>query len=226
MLVNPEEAIRVLLVEGQDDKHTVWQLCRVHPAWFSVTRKIHDLSVILQSNSQAFAIKEMGNQSDLITAIPVEVQVPDRQVLGIVLDTDQDLKECWAKVKEGFLQAGITLPTDPDPSGTIVPEQNFQPRIGIWLMPDNRSHGELENFALSMVPCHDLVWPSSQDYVDNIPDHNRKFEPGKTEKAKFYAWLATRKEPARTGAAIGSGDLEINGALCREFVMWLVKLFG
>ena len=224
MTVYPDEASHVLLVEGQDDKHMVGQLCDQCPL-FSADRSGHDWSVTLISNSQTFAIKETGSQSELLDAIHLEVAVSGRKVLGMVLDADRDLKKCWANIEEKFSQTRVQLPVVPDPAGTIVHEQDLHPRIGIWLMPDNKSRGELENFALRMMSRHDAIWPLSRSYIDNIPEGDRKFRPSQTDKAKLYAWLATRREPGRMGAAVGAGDLEINGPLCRDFFKWLVRLF-
>ena len=118
------------------------------------------------------------------------------------------------------------MPLEPSPTGTILWEQDYHPRVGIWLMPDNKSQGELENFALRMVSCDDTIWPLSRSYIENIPESDRKFEATKADKAKLFAWLAARKEPGRIGAAVGSGDLEAKGSLCEEFFTWLVELFG
>ena len=226
MIANPHGVSRVLLVEGQDDKHMVWQLCGKRDALFHLDRSVHDLSVTLKSNSQTFAIKEMGSQSDLLRAISGEVKAPGRQVLGVVLDADRDFKACWANIERHFSRTEVQLPLEPSPTGTILWEQDYQPRVGIWLMPDNKSQGELEDFALRMVSCDDTIWPLSRSYIEDIPEIDRKFEAGKEDKAKLYAWLAARKEPGRMGAAVGSGDLEAKGSLCEEFFTWLVELFG
>lgn len=99
------------------------------------------------------------------------------------------------------------------------------PRIGVWLMPDNRSPGELENFVAEMIPVGDPVWPLSQDYIDGIPREHRKFADGKTLRAKIHAWLAAREDPRQMGLAIRAHDLEIGGGLCTRFAAWLDGLF-
>ena len=92
-------------------------------------------------------------------------------------------------------------------------------------MPDNESSGELENFAAQMVPEDDPVWPSSREYIANIPVQDRKFDSGKTPKAELFAWLATRREPGRMGAAIGTDDLSLDNPPSRTFLKWLTDLF-
>ena len=216
---------RILLVEGQDDKHVVWQICR-RAASFSVHREGYDMSVTLRQAETAFGIAEKGNFRAVLDAIETEVFSPGRQALGIVVDADSQPEQRWEELKAAF-PAAVPLPDAPDPTGIILPEQLGQPRIGVWMMPDNHSSGELEDFVKQMIPAAAPVWTDAQQYIDNIqPESSRKFAPEKIDKAKLYAWLSTLKEPARMGAAIGDGDLETNGSLCQTFVHWLQRLFG
>ena len=217
---------RILLVEGQDDKHFVWQLCRRSGSPFSTTRSEYELQVELTSQSVAFKICEKINRAELIKAIPQELKVSGREVVGVLVDADADVGKCWEDIKSAFQGINIDFPPSPIADGTIIPEQTFQPRVGIWLMPDNGSKGELEDFAAKMIPSDDPVRPLSRSYINQIPDGDRKFAQDKTGKAELYSWLAARKEPSRMGAAVGTGDLDVNGSPCQEFLNWLIQLFG
>ena len=92
-------------------------------------------------------------------------------------------------------------------------------------MPDNGSPGELEDFVRTMLPDDDPVWPSSEKYIDEIREEHRKFRK-KVLRAKVHAWLATREQPGRMGAAIKEGDLKVEGALAGSFCDWLRRVFG
>lgn len=223
---NPLPTNGVLMVEGQDDKHMVWQLCRRDSSSFSVSRYGYEMSVTLLTQSTAFLIAEQGSRSDLLKAIRQQIVSSRTQAVGVLVDADDDLNKCWDDLVREFLRADVQLPVQPDLGGTIIPEQGFFPRIGIWLMPDNRTGGELENFVLGMIPDDDPEWPLAQDFIEKIPCGDRKFAPEKIDKAKVYAWLAARKEPGRIGAAIGANDLYVGNPLCRDFLSWLTKLFG
>ena len=95
------------------------------------------------------------------------------------------------------------------------------------MWPDNRYPGELEHFVKSMIPEKDPVWPRSEQYIDSIPESDRKFPPGKEMKAKIYAWLATTKAPGRRmGTAITARMLDVDGPLARKFADWLRRLFA
>ena len=111
------------------------------------------------------------------------------------------------------------------PGGTII-DVDGKPRVGVWLMPDNDSPGELEDFFASMIPPSDPVWPLSKAYIDNIPIEHRRFAQRKIRRAKVHAWLATRERPRPMGSAIDAGDLDTNAANGLKFQAWLRELFG
>ena len=202
---------RVLLVEGPDDKHVV-----IH---------LRERSGLAQN----FEIVEKEGINSLLDSIEVEVDIPGRTVLGIVLDANDNPNARWQALTDRLNRLRQEdhfdlpeLPSRPEPSGTII---EGRLRIGIWLMPDNRSTGELEDFVGSMIPSGDPVWPFSEAYIEGMPPAERKFAPGKIQRAKVHAWLATREEPRRMGLAIKARDLVTDAANSAAFVGWLRTLF-
>ena len=195
----------VLLVEGQDDKHVVRHLC-------------------LRSQSiPQFCTLDKDGFPGLLPGISLEIKVPGRKVVGIVVDANSNLQSRWDAVCNRLKAVNIQPPDTPDPTGTII---SSAPRIGIWLMPNNQSPGELEDFVQEMIPVGDPVWPMSKAYIQGIPDTERKFTNSKILKAKLYAWLATRGTPGRMGLAIKTGDLLVDKELSIEFMAWLRRLFN
>jgi len=149
--------------------------------------------------------------------------------MGILLDADESPADRWRDVTERLnrlrQEEHFSLPELPDhprSAGTIV-EGTL--RVGIWLMPDNKSTGELEDFVATMIPDTDPVWPLSEQYIDDIPCQQRKFKTQKAQKAKVHAWLATREYPRPMGRAIEAGDLNTSAASATVFVDWLRELF-
>ena len=195
----------MLLVEGLDDKNVVWHLCR------------------RAGIENRFHIKSKNGKDSLLKAIRNEASVSGREALGILLDADNDVQSRWNEVTQKLSQADVTTPDEPDPSGTIIPNR---PRIGIWLMPDNVSAGQVEDFFAGMIASDDPVWPRSEAYIDGIPIHDRKFASGKTLRAKVHSWLATRARPGLMGAAIGDGYLNPDAPGAGLFVAWLNRLFN
>ena len=201
---SPSNNNKVLLVEGQDDKHVVRHL-----------RLKNGLDAKI-------CIRDKKSIHQLLPAIGPEVKAPGLDTLGIMADANADLTARWSAISNRLREANIEAPDLPSPEGTIIPGT---PRVGIWLMPDNQSSGELEDFVQTMIPAGDPVWPRSRRYIDGIPDESRKFIPKKKSRAELYAWLATRKDPKLMGTAIGAEDLRIDGALCTSFAAWMQRLF-
>ena len=195
---------RVLLVEGRDDKHVVLHLCQAD-ASIRVPRVI-----------------EKDGIERLLDGIRGEILAEGRVAVGILVDANDDLQARWQAVANRLRDAGITPPAAPALGGTII---DGSPRVGVWLMPDNQSPGELEDFIAKMIPSGDPVWPLSKDYIERIPEDDRKFRPGKILRAKVHAWLAARERPRLLGQAIRTGDLRVDGAEAQLFVRWLRELF-
>ncbi len=144
------EPPRILLVEGQDDKHVVLQLhmCQHHQAM------------------PTFGILDKEGFPNLLKSIVPEIKVSGRQVVGILVDANDDMRTRWKELTNRLRRVDIQSPQFPNPDGTII---ESQPRIGIWIMPDNSSAGELEDFVVRMIPDEDQVWPLSQRYIEKIP---------------------------------------------------------
>ena len=204
------EPAHVLLVEGPDDKHVVRQLCSHYQR-------------VLHQSVPAFSIQVTGNDTKLLEAIGPAMLVSGRRAVGVLMDADDDLNDRWNQLRSRFGEESVCIPADPDPGGTVLNLED-SPRIGIWVMPDNQSSGELEDFVRGMIPSDDPLWPQSQRYVEKIPVEHQRFRPGKLLRAQLYAWLATREIPGRMGAAIGAGDLDAEAANSTTFVNWLRKL--
>ena len=197
----------VLLVEGPNDKHVVRHLCNFH------------------KEVPKFCILDKEGIEVLLEDIGSEILAPGRKAVGIIVDANDDLDARWRSVADRLQEENIEVPRIPKLTGTLIEGTSRIPRIGIWLMPNNTSPGELENFVSEMIPDDDPVWPLSEDYIDGIPEKARKFTEKKILRAKIHAWLATREDPRQMGAAIRAQDLHVDGTLSTTFASWLRQLF-
>ncbi len=201
---------RVLLVEGRNDEHVISHLWCSHNGY---------------EGELPFKVKDKKGYSELLKAIKSEVKAPNRKALGIIVDANDRLSTRWDAVVKNLEQEGIEPPHSPNKTGTIIPGTSRTPRIGIWLMPNNASSGELEDFVAEMIPDGDPVWPRSESYIQGIPEDERKFGEKKILRAKVHAWLAARKKPGQMGLAIRHNDLDVTSRLSTEFADWLRELF-
>ena len=203
-----ESSSRILLGEGTDDERVIYQICE---------RSVPERS---------FSISVTGGVSQLFRSMELLVMDQEMEVVGVIVDRDRDLSSRWDAVRNRLVDEGFNPPPQPEPDGTIITETEDLPRVGVWLMPDNQSTGELEDFVARMIPDNDPVWPLSDNYIEGIPLSDRKFTETKTQRVKVHAWLAAREDPRQMGQAIRAMDLDVNGELCEKFVAWLRRLFG
>ena len=196
---------RLLLVEGVDDKHVVRHVwARKNPG-----------------KPQPFEIREKDGVERLVESISVEVKVPGRIALGIMVDANSRVESRWRSMERQLRIADVDLPSDMDRDGTIIDDAGLGVTVGVWIMPDNMAQGHLEDFVAGLIPEEDPVWPLAREYIHRIPEDHR---PKDVSKAALHAWLAARAEPRRMGQAIGFGDLQLTG-IADRFACWLRRLF-
>ena len=195
---------KVLLVEGLDDERVVEHLCRKH------------------QGVPSFEILNKEGFSSLKSAIGPELKVHGRTAIGILVDADRHPVRRWEEIKYQLQQVSVNPPRELARAGTLI---GNSPRVGIWLMPDNHSAGQIEDFIQSLIPEGDAIWPRAKCYIDNIPEAERKFSPVKIQRARIHAWLAACREPRKMGSAIGVGDLDADSRTAMRFLDWLRQLF-
>ena len=211
---------KVIYVEGRTDKAFVQRL-------IGRTFELDQIGPI--------EVERKGGIGNIITGVPLEIsgarfKTSEFHAVGVVVDADDDPVGTWERVAEAF-DTGFTgddatvIPSFPSASGTVI-SLNDRLRLGLWMMPDNASPGELEDFVATMIPVDDPVWPQSKRYVDGILPQHRLFSDRKETRAKVLSWIATREQPGLFGQAIARGDLNTNAPLCQAFIAWLNRLFA
>ena len=247
---------RVLLVEGDDDKHFVKNFC-----YKMLSNKLvckfaeEDKGSDSDDNSTPILYIDNGSRKEggienTIKRISPQIKKEGREVVAILADANgqgfDSPEHPWQKIRsklEEVLNFEDALPELPCHKGLI--RRNVRPKqkpkstlhVGIWLMPDNQSSGELENFFAGLIHENNRTWPLAKEYIsqyvrsiERTGNQRGGFninQPHKVSKAKVYAWLATRKKkPGKMGAAISTDDgLDFNSELARRFAQWLKDLF-
>ena len=202
---------KILLVEGTDDEHVFKHLCGERGVG-----RLDD-------------IKQHGNDTRLLESLPVRLKESEIEALGVVLDADTNLLGRWDSLRQRLIQAGYGgFPGQPAPEGTILepPADTLLPRFGVWIMPDNRSTGKLEDFLRYLVPADSRLFEHVEFSVQGIPDGERRFSKPDEIKAMIHTWLAWQKEPGKPfGTAITAKFLDPNVAQADVLVDWLKRLF-
>lgn len=209
MPVPPSDVEKLLLVEGPDDEHVICHLYQ--RAGFTVD----------------FGVKAKGSVGQVVRNIRNEALAPGRASLGIVVDANDKLSVRWRDIGNELSRAGIQLPGQPETDGTVIePPHSRLPRVGVWLMPDNSTGGELEDLLSRLVPSGDPVWPLAQSYVDEVLDQLPAKEQPKRAKAEVHAWLAGKNGGLPMGLSVKAGLFNHHGPAARAFLDWLQRLFS
>lgn len=204
---SPSAPVKLLLVEGSDDKHVIQHLCRS------------------TNPNVSFDVRANGGVDGVIQSIRNEVRVPDRLSLGIVVDANSQLLARWHDIDKELRSVKIYLPQQPVAAGTVV-QTNGLPRVGVWLMPDNVNAGELEDFLSHLVPPRDVVWPLAQTYVDNAFAQLAANQRPKRAKAQIHAWLAATNGGLPMGLSVKMGLFNSNAGQAPSFLAWLAQVFA
>lgn len=202
----PSNREKLLVVEGPDDEHVIWHLYK--RAGYHVD----------------FDVEAKGSVEQVVQSIRVEANVSGRRSLGVVVDANDKLAARWRDISNEFSSVGIQLPPHPEASGTVVQAPSGLPRVGVWLMPDNSSAGELEDFLSGIVPSGDPIWPLAQSYVGDA----FKLLPGgrpKRSKAEIHAWLAGKNGGLPMGLSVKTGLFDPGVPTAQTFLAWLQSVF-
>ena len=195
---------RVLWVEGPNDQHVMWNLCERHAL------------------PQVFKVQVADNVDELLKLLRSSPKASDLERFAAILDADLDLDKRWRQVQKALLAAGYRdVPEAPRPGGTIVRGPDLPP-AGIWLMPDNRLPGILEDFLAFLIPTGDATLPLVDGFLDGIPEPARRFAAKDRPKARMHAWLAAQQQPGKPlGQAIQARYLDAEATAVAPFLSWL-----
>jgi hypothetical protein len=198
---------RVLLVEGKDDLHILASLF-----------KHHDVP-------EVFTLSDMDGIERLLDALPVQLKASAIERVGVVVDADVDIAARWNAIRGILASAGYLNVTGiPEEGGTIL-RQAEMPDVVVWLMPNNRVPGMVEDFAAFLIPEDDRLSDRAFRVIDEIPAVDRRFTVGHRSKAHIHTWLSWQADPGTPmGLAITKKYLNADAAVTAPFLDWIYRL--
>lgn len=199
----------VLLVEGRDDREVVYQICNHH--------RIDNTAAF-----ETWDTKGYDRLCDDLGVLP-KTGVP---IIGAIVDADVHADQRWQSIGDVLRRVGYTVPDEPTRGGTFLARSGM-PRVGLWMMPDNRAPGALEDYLAFLVDEGDTQLPRARRAVDEIPVGERRFPAERRSKAEMHTWLAWQEEPGTPlGLAVTRRYVNPNHPRVAELVAWLRSLFG
>jgi len=208
-------ARRILLVEGQNDKHVVLALLQRH------------------SVPETFQIEVLEGIDRRIESARVRLKAlrtpQDMERIGLIVDADLSRDERWRSLQAALQSAaGVTLPAEPSSGGTIVPLDSGR-LFGAWVMPDNRIPGKLEDFLSFLVPSGDVLMPHVDRFLGDLPSREScqaRFADKDLSKARIHAYLAVQDQPGKPmGQALTARYLDPDAPMAADFIDWIRRLF-
>ncbi len=199
-----------LVVEGNNDKHTIGHLLRRHGFDFG-------------DHFTTFLNDADGETEVLGLA---DVAIRGLAHVGIVVDADTNPLGRWIRYRDALRRMGLAVPDALLPEGLVVPGLRTDTTVGLWQMPDNVSAGKLEDFVATLVPAGDTCWPIAIDAVQRARSAGAPLRAIDEIKGQLHTWLAWRETPGvPIGVAITATALRDDSPIALQFVAWFRRVF-
>ncbi len=169
---------KLLLVEGKDEENFFQAL----------------LSIMAYDNKiQVIGVSGKGNFSSKFNTLVKAPNFSDVESIGFVRDADNNAKSAFESICSVLRTKNYVAPIS---SGLY---SNGNPRIGVFIMPDNKSCGMLEDLCLQSIknlPINDCI----SDFIGCIPNKDKSFE---SSKSKVQIYLSS-KTPIVNNLGLGA----------------------
>lgn len=213
-------------VEGVDDFHAILHLLKRHNLSREATPQFPEFRRPKEEDEDKAEGEDRQGKRAVLDAITPAVKANPNQSVGFVLDADDDLQASWDAVAERLRNAHVEVCAGISPEGFLGTSSEWGTRVGVWLMPDNERHGELEDFLEDLVDEDDVLHAYAREATQGAKPHGAAFPDGKTSKAVLHAWLAWQENPGRPyGTAIAARYLRDDSDAALRFVSWFRRVF-
>ena len=209
---------RMLLVEGETDKRVVPFLMEANGVeWEKSDEPVH--------------IKPCNGVEELLKpgVVEAELLASGLEALGVMVDANGDASDRWSRIKTLCGDRFGVLPDWIPQNGLEVIHLETDVRFGVWIMPDNRSSGMLEDFLIRLIPEDEDsrgLYELAGRCVAEAARSGAPFKCAHRTKAEIYTWLAWQDEPGRQlHQAVHHRVLDPERPESQPFVRWFRQLF-
>ncbi len=159
--------------------------------------------------------------------IEMQLKASGLQALGILVDADTDAARRWQQVLPRLGTRFGDLPARIPDEGLVVKDADGL-RLGVWLMPDNRSPGMMETFLAHLRPQENApLLAFVEEALAAAKGHGAPCKDVHADKAKIHTWLAWQDPPGlQLHTAVLTRVLEPQSPQAKPFVDWFRALFA
>ena len=205
-----------LLVEGDTDKRVIPYLMEANGVEWEA------------DNSPVVFIQTHGGIDELLKRriIENELKVDKLEALGVLFDANGDARQRWNQIKNRYRDEFGNLP-DEMPEAGLNLDHALGPRFGVWIMPDNRFSGMLEDFLAQLIPDESRdLYQIAKNCVAESKQYGAPFKEVHKTKAEIHTWLAWQDEPGKQlHQAVHHRVLDPEKPESQPFVNWFRRLF-
>ena len=143
-----------------------------------------------------------------------------------MVDANGDAGARWDDVRTWCSSEFADLP-EQIPAAGLELVHSSGPRFGVWIMPDNRLTGMLEDFLVRLIPDDSRpLYELARNSVAEAKRNDAPFRDVHERKAEIHTWLAWQDPPSlRLHEAVEHAVLDPARAESRTFVNWFRSLF-
>ena len=212
----PADERPTLRVEGKDDKFVIANLLSRH----GITPQIVDIKYSDDGNDDS------GGKDRLLRGMRTAITTSNGSSVGFVLDANGAAADRWRAVRDKLAGLEIELPEEIPEDGFVGDAPALQARVGVWLMPDNRRSGALEEFLEDLVNNEDGLLQHAEASTAEARRLGAIFPDAKCRKAVLHAWLAWQRRPGLPyGLAVTAHYFQHDSAAALGFVDWFRRVF-
>ena len=173
-------------------------------------------------------IKELDGVEKLLKPglIEAESKTPGLKALGVIVDANDSFESRWLRVRERCRRIAADFPEDL-PTDGVIHVNAVGLRIGVWIMPDNRSRGMLETFlSLLLIPELMPLWNSARESCNNASGIAGCYTPAHRDKAHVHTYLAWVEPPGLSlPYSILKRAFDARLPLAEGFARWFMSLY-
>lgn len=146
--------------------------------------------------------------------------------LGFVLDANNDVDRRWRAVVARLRRAGVYAPDETPAEGFEGESDEYGTRVGVWVMPDNRRTGALEDFLKELIKEDDPLIRHAEESASQARALGALFREQDTNKAVLHTWLAWQEEPGRPyGVAVKKRYFRGDSETALRLLAWFSRVF-